>query len=577
MAGTDPGANVTFRPFPIWVAGTAGAAVAAVAGAPAGDLAQTRLNLDALEPVRTWLPQVRAGALDPGTVAAVGRGLYAILFTPALHDLYQQSRGVVAAQGQRLRVLLRVDVPELAVLPWELLCDPQATGPSGGFLALDPQVSLVRYLPQALRPVPPPRQGPLRVLAVFAGPRDQAPLDLGRELRLVTAALGRIDPAQIRLDLLAGPALLAAAGLGPALGPPTPDALRAALDAGYEVLHYAGHGLLRPGGDGFLALEDAAGNTALFDAPRLALAVNGSPLRLAVLAACDTAAAAAGPAPSGVPGREALVESSDVPPAPVAAPLAVAPALIGAGLGAVVAMQFRIPDASAVTFSQALYTALSRNDPIDAAVSGARKALRLEIGNPQADWAIPVLFVQEVGDGRLWQPPAPSGAEAPAPPLPERPAPDRPGIQTGNINTGGGAVALGGNVFDNRVTHTRHGGIDFAGPTTISGPVVGGDVQSLTVGGPPGPAAAIPGPVDFSGAFAALVAEIDDDTLLAQANTLRAELLAPRPRWAQLRALRTAFEQAGLQAAITTFFADPTVRPLVTAAKVRSLDAGATG
>jgi hypothetical protein len=162
-----------YAPFYIWISGTADAPQVAVDHAPGGDLAQSALDVRYLPAVQRLAGLVHGGATDPGTVANLGRGLYAILFTPALRDLYQRSLGRLAAGG-RLRLLLRVDPPALAALPWELLYDPT----DNVFLALDPLVSVARYLPQAARPAPAPRSGPLRVLAVFAGPTDLPALDL---------------------------------------------------------------------------------------------------------------------------------------------------------------------------------------------------------------------------------------------------------------------------------------------------------------------------------------------------------------------------------------------------------------
>ena len=66
----------------------------------------------------------------------------------------------------------------------------------------------------------------------------------------------------------------------------------------------------------------------------------------------------------------------------------VATTLIQSGVPAVVAMQFEISDDAAIVFAEELYTNLiGRQDPIDAAVAEARKAIFVEID--EVEWATP--------------------------------------------------------------------------------------------------------------------------------------------------------------------------------------------
>jgi hypothetical protein len=593
-----------YAPFYIWISGTADAPQVAVDHAPGGDLAQSALDVRYLPAVQRLAGLVHGGATDPGTVANLGRGLYAILFTPALRDLYQRSLGRLAAGG-RLRLLLRVDPPALAALPWELLYDPT----DNVFLALDPLVSVARYLPQAARPAPAPRSGPLRVLAVFAGPTDLPALDLPRELALIVTALQTLPPGQVALDVLMDGPTAAAAQLGIVpKGLPTPAAVTDAIGAGYDVLHYGGHGALQNGG-GLLALENENRSAAFFDAASLGIAVRGTRLRLAVLTACQTAAPAATaaapaapatapanpPAPAAAPGettRGGAVPAGQAPlPAlfliPDPAPLPVAPALIAAGLPAVIAMQADVPDPSAVAFSRTFYANLARNRPIDGAVSEARKTLRLTTQNLRADWGIPVLFLQDADNGYLWAVPGQTTQPPTAAPAP----PATSSIQVGSIDAGGGPVAVGGDITDQR-TITNHGGFEFAGPVVVNAPLASGDQTvgtsnaqgDLTVNAAPTvpatfttPPPVTPPAADLTAqlrpAFAALVAAIDDDAALDQARALRKELLGPAPGWARISALRKSLAQAGVPAPdIAAFFADPVVNGIVQAAKLRALE-----
>jgi hypothetical protein len=261
-----------------------GVRVAASGDVGTGGLAATLLDSARLGPVLTALAAYHGGATDRGSVAALGRGLFDWLFVPALRDLYEGVRGRLAA-GDRLRLLLRTDSPDLAAMPWELLCHTA----TNEFLTLDPAVSVTRYLPRPLRPPRAPRSGPLRILAVFAGPKDQGALDLARELSLIALALRDVDPAAITYDVLMDPAAAAASGLGVLpKGPPTPAAFTDALAEGYDLLHYGGHGALTDDG-GVLVLEDAQRASAILTSEALAVAVRGSRLRAAILSACQTA------------------------------------------------------------------------------------------------------------------------------------------------------------------------------------------------------------------------------------------------------------------------------------------------
>ena len=81
-------------------------------------------------------------------------------------------------------------------------------------------------------------------------------------------------------------------------------------------------------------------------------------------------------------------------------------------------MQFEISDAAAILFAEELYTNLiGRQDPIDAAVAEARKAIYIELGT--VEWATPVLFMGDV-DVELFR------FEVAAAPLPPPPPPSAP-------------------------------------------------------------------------------------------------------------------------------------------------------
>jgi hypothetical protein len=56
---------------------------------------------------------------------AFGGSLFHALINDNLKSLYDQSRYICKERGQGLRLKLRIDVPLLAAVPWELLYDPR--------------------------------------------------------------------------------------------------------------------------------------------------------------------------------------------------------------------------------------------------------------------------------------------------------------------------------------------------------------------------------------------------------------------------------------------------------------------
>jgi CHAT domain-containing protein len=127
---------------------------------------------------------------------------------------------------------------------------------------------------------------------------------------------------------------------------------------------------------GVLVLEDKEGNPIKASAERLGVVLHEEPtLRLAVLNSCEGGRAGASDIFSGV--AQTLIQQ-DVP--------------------AVVAMQFEMSDAAAVTFARDFYRALAFGDPVDAAVSQARQAIYAE---NELEWGTPVLYMR-AADGQLF-------------------------------------------------------------------------------------------------------------------------------------------------------------------------------
>lgn len=179
------------------------------------------------------------------------------------------------ADATSMPVLVGVDAPEWAELPWEALPDPVTAQP----LALHRLVTIYR---KAAAPTPRPIPGPLRIVVAISAPTSGGGgvLDYERELRTVLAAVkgARVGDARVRIVPFA-----------------TTAAIRQALDGGNtHVLHISAHG-----GPGVLDLEKETGAARPVTAAQfLAEAVPpGAMPPVISLSACYTAAAKEG-APS---------------------------------------------------------------------------------------------------------------------------------------------------------------------------------------------------------------------------------------------------------------------------------------
>jgi len=73
----------------------------------------------------------------------------------------------------------------------------------------------------------------------------------------------------------------------------------------------------------------------------------------------------------------------------------VAPALVAAGVPAVVANQYAVLDEAATVFARELYGALARGWTLGDSAREARVAVAHAAGSETLDWAVPVLFARD--------------------------------------------------------------------------------------------------------------------------------------------------------------------------------------
>lgn len=345
-----------------------------------GWLARALLDWAALQG-ETMAERLRRLREEPFTVREpdlrkMGGVLFAALFTgDVLSHFTGTFRYVVQPAPDaclRIRLDIAEDAPELARLPWELMYW------NGMFLATQPKTLVTRQLLSldygAIKPLA--IAGKPAVLIVAPGGSG---LNSAAEAQAIGAVLTRVG---IAYDVLEGRVAANDVADRMAVGQ-------------YGILHFIGHGRIQDEEDGLLhgslrfntsagdgsgADEDWVSDTRL----RMLLGPIGG-LRLVVLNACHGAEV------TGADEQGSFI--------------GLGPALLKAGIPAVVAMQYRIRDDVAVRFAGILYKRLSEGHwtgQIDAAVNLARNGCFIEFPDDRG-FATPVLYLRS-RDGVLFQP-----------------------------------------------------------------------------------------------------------------------------------------------------------------------------
>jgi hypothetical protein len=310
----------------------------------------------------------------------VGRALYDALMVGEVNNAFQMAlnqarpiKGVVA-----LQLRFDQDAVGLAEYPWELLYHQQA-------LLLGGVVELTRYIsyPQAVTPLPV--SPPLRLLYIQSRPTDLSWLDRDERV-VVRQALAQLEEENLmQVDELTRP---------------TYEGLLDHLEGQpVHILHFDGHGvfarqcpeckamnyphythcqaghgcrqsLAGTEAYGYLAFEDEKTQQVKWiRSSIIGSLLSKSSVRLAVLSACR----------SGSVGGDVLFSGT-------------APALIQAGVPAVVSTQLPISVEAAAKFVRGFYRALARFESLPAAVNAGR--LRIL----EREWFIPTLYLRSQDD-----------------------------------------------------------------------------------------------------------------------------------------------------------------------------------
>jgi len=369
---------------------------------PEGALAEATLDEDALfaPEFQDKLTQVREEPFttDQTLFQEIGDTLFRALFRDQVQDLFfalysQRVQGDEAA-SLRLRLNVHHDALALAALPWEFMRHGDV------FLATQINTLLTRQLLNL-------EYGDIESLQVQGAPQilivvpEVNNLDTEKELKAITQAL---DAAQIPYHALTGRV--------------TRQTLDDALaQKPYAILHFIGHGVVEEDADGTMHGKlrlNAAGESQppgededwITEIELQSLLGNHKSLKLAVLNGCEVGEVNSRPEGEGFWG--------------------VVPALLRAGVPAVVAMQYPIRDDVAIQFAETFYRRLCTGQwvgRVDFAVTLARNACFLAFPDDRG-FATPVLYLRSK-DGVIFdiasadQPS--SAADLPCPDAPKPP------------------------------------------------------------------------------------------------------------------------------------------------------------
>lgn len=336
-----------------------------------------------------WGFLLEGGHLAPDMATVVGEALYQSLLAGKVHTAFQVALTQVRPERGTVQLQLRFqeDAVELARYPWELLYHRRALLPSRA-------VALTRYISYDEAVTPLAVSPPLELLYIQSRPSGLKRLPRCEQASVHQALAGLEEEHQLHLA---------------PLPQATYNGLLDYLEAHpVHALHFDGHGVfarLCPqcgamnyphhlrcqaprGGSrcdqdlqaiaprGYLAFEGPGGAPHWVSSETLGTLLYPYPLRLVVLSACW----------SGNVAGESLFGG-------------LAPALIQAGVPAVVATQLPMSAGAALTFMQGFYRALARFESLPAAVNAGRRRIF-----ETKEWFIPTLYLRSTDDqGYLFQ------------------------------------------------------------------------------------------------------------------------------------------------------------------------------
>lgn len=323
-----------------------------------GPEVQSSINLSLIDSPRTKqvLERISWNNCSGDDIADVGSQLFAAVFSGEVAKLLEDLRAKEYPETPFFHI--RLSLPEqLALLPWEALYDVR----KDSFLGSNPRYCIVREPPEGIAPPRVRKPGPLHLLAIIP---DGSGLSVDYEWNNLSLAAARVqdffEPERFR-------------------GRVTPDALGKKLDErAWDIIHYIGHGEISPDGSFTIRLndEEAHDEDIWMEGEKFSDLFQYRAPVLAVLNCCLGASPMFKRTLSGI-----------------------APALMRAGVGAVIAMRYEVPDDIALKFANVFYQELlSGPSPgrVDIAVTRARQSMYFNSRkNTVRGFITPILYLVE--------------------------------------------------------------------------------------------------------------------------------------------------------------------------------------
>jgi hypothetical protein len=350
-----------------------------------GKINDDKLLLTTLKSFRDWLNQGRLNITLEREFEVLGRLLRRLLLEGSggsgVRDLIDTKLADARSQGRRICVQLEFqsDQAELHSLPWEFLYDPKGKC----FFATNNHLVLTRFIPSGkARQVLSSDELPLRMQVVVSRPTGQKSVAAEPSIAAIKE-FAKANPNRIVLEETIE-------------GLPfhqMQDRFKELKKEGKEphLVHFIGHGHYNKSKrQGEVALPNAANDGTLWidqnQFTRLFADVNAVP-RLLFLQLCEGA----------------VVEEAEL----IASFEGIAPELLGAGVQAVVAMQFPIKNLHASAICKVFYDELTKGESVGRAVQTAR--LKMVIDSPVAA-GTPVLYMFGFDHAIVSAPSTPSAA-----------------------------------------------------------------------------------------------------------------------------------------------------------------------
>ncbi|MDE5093301.1 MAG: CHAT domain-containing protein [Trichodesmium sp. St11_bin5] len=306
----------------------------------------------------------------------LGEALFKSLFDDRLgQEFINFYDKVVLKKEQKLRIQLDIDekkMPEFAALPWEFLCIPEEVNQGTIWLGTDPNLifSRRRALWNSAKTIQLEQDEKLRIALAISAPENEGPVEYA-EVQEYLEELAKEQSE--RIELL------------PIINPATTTKIDRLLEKKPHIFHFIGHGRFEDGAEkkvGEIALGKKVGKKILakwVDEQLFAqLFVRHRP-GIVVLQACEG-------------GKQSAYEAFK----------GVASKILDQSIPVVVAMQYKVQNATANAFSEEFYKRLAKDEPVDIAAQNGRFNVALQTDYSGNDFATPVIFMS-VEDGCLFQ------------------------------------------------------------------------------------------------------------------------------------------------------------------------------